>query len=365
MPVLATTGFEIPFDEISSIETEKLPEIIRPAADLIRRWYHREESFYLKTSGSTGEPKSFQLIRQRIKLSAMLTRQAMGLESGDWVLNCLSTDHVAGLMMVMRAFVCDFNLFVVPPSSNPLKDVPEEQPIDFASFVPLQMRKMLDTGMTSRLEDIGAILLGGGPVSSALETRIKQLHTLVYQGYGMTETYSHVALRKVNGPDASEKYRPLQGVKINLDERGCLVIRAEVTGNEAVVTNDLAKIFASGEFEWLGRIDNVINTGGVKVQAEKVETETGAALAELGKDALSYFAAGIPSERLGQKIVLIVEDKDWGMDMSTSLMEKLSDYLSKYEMPKELYFVKEFNRTTLGKIDRKKVITTILGHENK
>lgn len=364
MPILATTDFEISFQDAAKAAPGSLPEILRPAAALIHKWYAGTESFTMKTSGSTGEPKEFQLLRPRIRHSARLTQEAIELEPGDWVLNSLSTDHVAGFMMVMRALVCDFNLYVVPSSSNPLKDIPEEHFIDFASFVPLQMQEMLDADLTPRLEDMKAILMGGGTVSQALSQRINDMDVPVYIGYGMTETYSHVALRRLNGPDASERYIALPGAELSLDERGCLCISSEVTGNERLVTNDLVELH-SNEFLWLGRIDNVINTGGVKVQAEKVEAEVGAALAGMGKETLSYFAAGVPNERLGQKVVLVLEDKDWGMEPSTQLMETLSASLSKYEMPKELYFVKSFDRTTLGKIDRKKVIANILSHENQ
>lgn len=323
-----------------------------------QRWLSGEQEFLLHTSGSTGVPKPIKLQRKQMQASARLTGKALGLRDGMRALICLNTAYVAGTMMLVRGMELGLEMLVVEPSRNPLDSeqlsVNSEQfkrPIDFTALVPMQVQAALDDAESRlRFEQMHSVLIGGAPVSNRLAEQLQLVGAACYHTYGMTETVTHVALRRLNGAQASERFVPLNGVKLALDERGCLTIRGPMTLGETVVTNDRVELANDGSFVWLGRVDNVINSGGVKVQAEKVERALESAL---GSSRL--FVVGVADEILGERVVGFVERSEVGMVSAENAPPPLPN-LSKYEQPKQLIYVDKFCETPTGKVDRQATV---------
>jgi O-succinylbenzoic acid--CoA ligase len=327
------------------------------ALDFCRDWLAGQEEFIVQTSGSTGAPKPITLTRAQMIASAQATAAALGLAAGDPALVCLPTHYIAGRMMLVRGLVVGMPMTLVTPGANPLATAPAGAHFAFTAVVPLQLEAMLadDTpAMCGQLAGMKAILVGGGPLSPALAAAAQTCPAPIYHTYGMTETVTHVALRRVNGAAASEWFTPLPGVALRVDERGCLAIAGPMTQHAWVQTNDLAELRGDGAFRWLGRFDNVINTGGVKVQVETVE----AAIAGLGLPALAgrrFFLAGLPDPRLGQVVTLVVERGDGLAPAETdALLAMLRGALPRFDAPRQIVTVARFAETPTGKIDRAK-----------
>ena len=348
-----TYTFEWLLDPATDITQQSLPDYERAVLHFCRQWLAGQELFSLTTSGSTGRPQPITLTRRQMIASAHATGRALGLKAGDSALVCLSTQYIAGMMTLVRGFELGLELTIVKPAGNPLPPFPDEARFDFCAFVPLQLRQILaeTPGKKGILDGMKAILVGGAPVGPELEEQIQRITAPVYHTYGMTETVTHVALKRLNGSERSDYFAPLPGVELGLDRRGCLTVRAEMTNNQTVYTNDLAELRPDGTFTWLGRIDNVINSGGVKVQIEKVE----AALAEQ----LRTFAPGrravvgpLPHPRLGQSVVVIIEGEPLSPAEQAELRLNLQRTLTKYEIPRSFYFLPALPETPTGKIDR-------------
>jgi O-succinylbenzoic acid--CoA ligase len=340
-------------DPATEIERQSLPAYDKTVLRFCRQWLSGQESFTLTTSGSTGRPKLITLTRQQMVASARATGQALGLQTGDRALVCLSTQYIAGMMMLVRGFGLGLALTIVDPTGNPLLEFPDEARFDFCAFVPLQLQQILaeSPGKLSILDGMKAILVGGAPVTPELEQQLQTIAAPVYHTYGMTETVTHVALKRLNGPKASDTFIPLPGVEVGLDRRGCLTVKGALTNNQTVYTNDLAELRPDGSFTWLGRLGNVINSGGVKVQIEKVE----AALAEH----LRTFQPGrrlvvgpLPHPQLGQTVVAVIEGEPLSSADQTELRSNLQRILTKYEIPRSFYFLPSLPETPTGKIDR-------------
>ena len=319
-----------------------------------RNWLLGQQDFVVHTSGSTGIPKSITLTRQQLEASARRTIRALGLQPGDRALVCLNVEAVSGLMMLVRGFVASLELIVVEPIANPLAFSKTEQPYDFISLVPYQLTTILQETPAKKmiLDFAKAILLGGAPVSAALEADLQALKAPVYLSYGMTETASHIALRRLNGAHPESLFTAFPGIALSQDERGCLTIRGDVTQNQTIITNDLVNLRDGASFEWLGRADNTVNTGGVKVQLEKVEVVLARALLLQHLDCRS-FAAALPDPKLGSRIVAVLEGPPLDSQAAQALQQELSHSLSKYEQPKALCYASRFAATPSGKIDKK------------
>ena len=353
MPKLTSQdGFSIAFSSLNTNAIDGLRAELQPAAALIYDWLDGKAYFEIQTSGSTGKPKTIILEQDKIEYSALQTANAFGLMPRDRLLCCLGLHYIAGFMMVMRAIVNDCDLVAAPQVSNPLADISDQIKIDFAAFVPIQMETMLnDPHAVKIMNKMKAILVGGAAISESLEKRLQELEVPVFHTYSMTETYTHVAIRRINGELKAHSYTPMPGVDISLDERGCLVITSFLTNNKPLITNDLAEIQGDGSFILLGRADNVINSGGIKIQLEKIEKICAEVFASLGLKPL-FFATGIPDEKLGEKLVLVIEDDRWAKEMINTINNQLSMKLGKYEVPKEMFFVGKIAFTKTGKIDR-------------
>jgi len=304
----------------------------------ISEWYSTNIEMDLKTSGSTGKPKSISVKKDWMQNSAELTRKTFGLKKGDSALLCMPMKYVAGKMMVVRALELGLDLKVVEPSSNPLKYMDEI--IDFAAMVPFQLENSLND-----LDQVKTLIVGGGQVSQQLIEKLQKISTQIFETYGMTETLTHVAIKPLNGPNISDLFRALDGIRFEKDDRGCLAIHASALNPVPIVTNDLVELIDENSFRWLGRFDNVINSGGIKIIPEVVEAKL---LSIIPNN--RFFINGESDESLGEKVVLVVEG---------NVIEISFDSLEKFEKPKEIYFISEFLETESGKIRRGETLKII------
>ena len=268
--------------------------------DFLAEWHNDSPKVLVHTSGSTGKPKPMWVEKRRMEASARITCQFLGLREGDIALLCLPLDYIAGKMMVVRALTCGLRLIAVEPSGNPLGTVTEAV-VAFAAMVPMQVWNTLQVPEErQRLMDIKHLIIGGGAIDDALAAELRTFPNAVWSTYGMTETLSHIALRRLSGPEASDWYTPFEGVRLSLNEEQCLVIDAPAVHDGTLVTNDIAEISDKG-FRILGRKDNVICSGGLKIQAEEVERKLHAHLRE------PYLITKRRDEKFGEIVVLLTE----------------------------------------------------------
>lgn len=332
-----------------------------------RAWQSGQSTFVLHTSGSTGTPKSITLTRSQMQASARLTGNTLGLRAGNKALVCLNVRYVAGIMMLVRGLEIGMEMTIVEPSGNPLVVFePSDTHFDFTAVVPLQLQTILENTPEKLpiLNGMKAILVGGAATSPALEEALQVISAPVFATYGMTETVSHIALRRLNGPDRSDVFTALNGVELGTDTRGCLNISAAATNFELVQTNDVVELLAIDgytRFRLLGRADTIINSGGVKVQPEQVERIVQETLAQ--KLATGFvprlFIAGMPDERLGQKVVLVIEQNAISDAQFDAVRMAVSTLSSPYAAPKEWFVVNPFSETPTGKIDRNATMAQI------
>ena len=320
--------------------------------DFVRQWLNGTQEFMLHTSGSTGAPAAIALRRRQLEASARRTADFFDLGPGDRALVCLNCEYIGGMMMLVRGLERNLHLTVVEPHADPFAYVAEDAEFDFAAFVPLQLKTVLAAGHAPRLNKMKAFLIGGAPADAALTQELQPLTAAAWLTYGMTETCSHVALRRLNGPAATSSFRVLPGIAAGQDERGCLTLRGDVTDDQLIITNDVVQLDAAAHtFVWLGRADFVINSGGVKVPAEKVELVLDVALAEIGTSR-RCFVAGLPDERLGQVVTAFIEGEPLTTAQKSHLERLLAERLGRYEQPRQLRYLPAFAATPNGKLDR-------------
>jgi O-succinylbenzoic acid--CoA ligase len=301
----------------------------KPLGIFILDWFDAKPYLEMNTSGSTGAPKNIRVDKQAMVNSALATGDFFDLQPGQKVLHCLPTDYVAGKMMFVRAFILGLDMEFVAPSSHPLEGV--KGTFDFCGMVPLQAKNsMKDLGRIKKL------IIGGAKVNKTLEQELVKVPSQIYETYGMTETITHIAAKRVG----ETAFSVLPNVKITTDDRQCLVIDAHKISTETIKTNDLAELISDTQFVWKGRFDNVINSGGIKLIPEQIEEKLASSISNC------YFVYGQIDELLGEKLVLYVEGESMPID------ESIFDVLDKYEKPKEIVFIPEFKRTATGKVIR-------------
>jgi len=316
--------------------------------NFLEEWFSKGETVKVQTSGSTGRPKIFDIEKNKMMNSATMTCNFLGLQQGNTALICLPVEYISGKMMVVRSIERKLRLVVTEPSLNPLQDLETE--VDFCAMTPLQVENSLD-----KLYLIKNLIIGGAAVSENLKNKIIQTLRLsdsqnrIFETYGMSETLSHIALKQV-APRSEDYFTVFENVDISKDERGCLRIFAPNVNAEVLQTNDLVEIKnedpvrgTKKQFRFLGRIDHVINSGGVKIFPEQLE-------ALLKKEIPNEVVfLGIEDERLGQKLVAVIEGSE-----SEALNQKLStiNYQQKFHKPKEVIFVQKIPRTPNGKVNR-------------
>jgi O-succinylbenzoic acid--CoA ligase len=338
----------LPLRSLPSIALDHLPPHEKSALTFCHEWNSGQDSFTIDTSGSTGAPKKIELRRGQMIASAQKTIKALGLREGMHSLVCLDTNYIAGRMMIVRSIIVSMDIIIAEPSSNPLKDLPPS-PIDFAALVPYQLRTMILSPERERLDSIGRVILGGAPIDQDLLSEINELKVPCYATFGMTETLSHIALQKLNGVDAQDSFHVLDGIEITTDDRQCLVIKADYL-DETVVTNDIVELIGGRQFRWLGRFDNVINSGGVKVMPENVEKAVGNYM--LSQQIRNrFFVTGLSHQQLGQQVVLVVEGMLTKIQ-EENLLKWLRDKLTRYEVPKQVLYGDKFTTTATQKVNR-------------
>jgi len=299
-------------------------------------WFDKNRKITLQTSGTTGKPKNIRITKQAMVDSALATGDFFELKSKNTALCCLPLDFIAGKMMLVRAFILGLELDLIEPSSKPLQNT--QKKYDFVAMTPMQAQNSIE-----KLHLVKKLILGGSKVSKSLEAQLKQIKTKTYETYASTETLTHIAARKIS----ENSFKLLPNISISLDNRSCLMIDAPRISNQKIITNDLVEIISENEFVWLGRIDNVVNSGGIKLFPEKIEIR----LAD--KIPYRFFLGGIPDAVLGEKLVLVIEANKY------ELSENIFDDLKKYEIPKKIFFISKFNQTVNGKIKRKEILNMV------
>lgn len=302
-------------------------------------WFSQSPLLDVFTSGSTGEPKRMSIEKKRMMQSAQLTCSFLHLKANDTALLCMSLNYIAGKMMVVRALVAGLNLYLATPSGNPLKDI--DTPITLAAMIPLQVYNSLQNeSEKERLKSIDKLIIGGGAIDPQLEKNLKNFPNKVFSTYGMTETLSHIALRQLNGANQNEHYIPFASVKLSLSEDDALIIDAPLVSKERLYTNDIADLFDDGSFMIVGRKDNIINSGGVKIQIEKLEHLLSSFIDT------PFAISSLPDEKFGEIVVLVVVG-DEIIDM-----QQIEQNIPAYDIPKKTIRIDSIPTTETGKINR-------------
>ena len=316
--------------------------------DFLIDWLNNKDHLYVKTSGSTGEPKNIKLMKQAMVNSAIATGDFFGLAPGDKAIDCLPSHFIAGKMMLVRAMILGLEIDCVEPSAHPIFDY--EKPYDFCAMIPLQLKNTIN--YTSNIK---TIIVGGSKVSQPLKDKIKTCSSLFFETYGMTETITHVAVKKLESlaQNGEAVFRSLPNVVFSQDDRDCLIIEAPNLVEEPLVTNDIVSLENEHTFKWLGRIDNVINSAGVKLFPELIEDKLQSIIDS------RYMVAGIDDKELGEKLILIIESDVANGDEILSEI-KASKKFDKFEIPKEVFMLPKFSETVNGKIRRKHTLKAAL-----
>lgn len=347
---LIINGEQLRGQEIMSYCHQQKELIYQDIAAFIQEWLSSNSRITIRTSGSTGPPQSLDVEKSQMIASANLTAQFFNFKRNQKALLCLPVNYIAGKMMIVRALVSGLNLIPVNPSSNPLQHLSKEERIDFAAMVPMQFQTIHDL---PQINQCSTILLGGGALNPELEKAAERCAIALYQSYGMTETLSHIAIRALNGSSKSNVYTTLPCIEIGHDDRGCLSVLAPALHHGLLITNDLVTILDDRTFILIGRIDNVVNSGGIKLFPESLESKIQPFVPQ------RFFFAGLPDPQLGQQLIMVIEGKS-DNEFVQSLREIIAQKLEKYERPKAIYFTEVFTLTESGKLNRPKTIENIL-----
>lgn len=325
--------------------TPRQRQFLREMKDFEAQWNSASPTMTVHTSGSTGQPRPMTAEKERMCASARATLSALGLSPGETALLAMPLRFIAAQMMMVRALVGHLRLLPIAPTSHPYATLHEAP--DFAALTPMQVFESLKLPHErSLLRRTRRLIIGGGAIPPRLEAQLRGFPHDVWSTYGMTETLSHIALRRINGPQASDIYRPIPGVKVSLSPSGTLVINAPAVCPRPLTTNDLAELTPDGGFRIRGRLDNVICSGGIKLQMEEIERK----LADLP---FPVQVTAIPDERLGEAVTLLCEmDADTapanGWDRKT-IAAWCRQRLTPYEVPRHIFRVKALPRTATGK----------------
>lgn len=310
-------------------------------SEFIDEWNNPCDKVLVHTSGSTGKPKPMMVEKKRMLASARITCDFLGLKPGDSALLCMPLDYIAGKMVVVRSIERRLKLIDVKPSGHPLRDIPEIP--TFAAMVPMQVYNSMQVPEElEKLKAIRHLIIGGGAIDKDMAQQLRTFPNAVWSTYGMTETLSHIALRRLSGSDADEYYTPFDSVDISLADDGCLVIDAPEVCDHTLKTNDIAEISAGGRrFRIIGRKDNVIDSGGIKLHIEDIEAKLKPHLP------CPFIITKKADSKFGEIVVMLAcsEDVD-------NLHRICTNVLTQYECPKQIYTVSEIPTTETGKPSR-------------
>jgi len=337
---------------------DQLPVFEKEVLSFILEWRSGKETFKLKSSGSTGKPKELTLHRNQMIASAESTLEYLNITSGGRALLCLDPRYIAGKMVIVRSLTGNLDLYAYNPTANPLSEHEFDYSIDLSSFVPYQVVEILKNSHSySNFKKIKNVIIGGAVISQELEEKLRSLGNNIYHSFGMTETVSHIALKQLSGIDQSQYFKVLPGIDIGIDRRGCLTVKGKISKGETIITNDLVEIKSNNVFKWKGRIDQVINTGGIKININTLEIKIREIL-ESKNFQNDFFIGHISDEKLGQKIVMILESRNSAIDLD-QIKGIIKMQLTRFEMPKNIYVIKKFALTDSGKINRRLIIKQI------
>ncbi|WP_106827953.1 AMP-binding protein [Parabacteroides pacaensis] len=309
--------------------------------NFLKEWFSDSPEITVHTSGSTGQPKPILVRKEQMMRSAEMTCTFLDLKEKDKTLLCLPLSYIAGKMIVVRSLIASLDLYPVTPSGHPLAETHTH--FQFAAMIPLQVyNSFQNPEEKKKLEQIEKLIIGGSPIDYALQEKIATLPKAAYATYGMTETLSHIALQRLNGKEASSRYTPLPSVELSLSEEQTLTVYAPLVNDKKLTTNDIAHIYPDGSFKILGRKDNIIITGGIKIQIEEVESHLAPVIST------PFAITSQPHPKFGEIVVLLVERPT---DI-THLEEKINSKLTIYQRPKKIYSVENIPLTISGKINR-------------
>ena len=300
-------------------------------------WLDERPYIEVQTSGTTGKPKTIKIEKQFVVSSAISTGDFLDLKPGDSALLCLSADYIAGKLMLVRALILGLELDAVEPSSSPLKL--NTKNYDFVAMVPMQVEDSI-----VQLNQIKILIIGGSQVNSVLKEKLQNSKTTIFETYGMTETVSHVAMKHIE----NNYFEALPNVVFSIDDRNCLIVDSPKVAKKTIITNDLVELISEKEFIWKGRFDNIINSGGVKLSPEEIEFK----LQKKIKN--RFFITSENDNKLGQKVILVIES-----NIDLNLEAKTFEHLSKYEVPKQIYYVENFIETKTNKVNRNETLKKI------
>lgn len=315
--------------------------------EFLTEWNNESDMILVHTSGSTGNPKPMYVEKKRMLNSARITCDFLGLRPGDTAFLCMPLDYIAGKMLVVRSIERKLNLVSVTPSGHPLKNISLsfDKP-SLAAMVPLQVYNSLNVAAEAEtLRSFTHLIIGGGAIDDELAKALRSFPNHVWSTYGMTETLSHIALRRLNGDSASEWYTPFDSVDVSQNEDGCLVIDAPLVHDGKLVTNDIVEL-KDGKFRILGRKDNVICSGGIKIQMEEVER----ALRPYMES--NFMITKRSDKKFGEIVVLITEN-----DNIAEVEAICKRVLPKYWCPHDYLHVESIPLTETGKPARIKALS--------
>ncbi len=326
-------------------------------AMFLKEWFNDSPLIQVKTSGSTGKPKVMMVEKTKMINSACMTLSFLGLKHPDSALLCMPLEYIAGKMLVVRALVGGLKLILVPPCSNPIAAISDSEVLNFAAMIPMQVSSALkDSSHEQRLKAIKHLIIGGGAVDDALASKLKSFPHNVYSTYGMTETLSHIALRRLSGPQASYFYSVFTGVNVYPSAEQTLSIEAPLVNSETLITNDIVEFNDQGQFRVLGRKDNVINSGGVKLQIEELEQWLKDRQSDLDDSYsrlknCSLLISSRPDPKFGSIVVMLYATLD-NQELSPNELEILFNKMPKYWHPKAIVKVEAIPLTGTNKPDR-------------
>lgn len=316
-------------------------ELIRGVSEFLFEWFHGDDMIGLQTSGSTGRPKLMKVSRPAMEASARMTGSFFGLKEGMRAHLCLSPEFVAGKMMIVRAIVLGLDLVVTTAEANPLESLDAE--VDFSAMVPFQLARVLKQDAQA-LNKVRQLIIGGGAILPPLEQALQNISTHCWHTYGMTETLTHVAVRALNGEAPSKWFKPLPGVSLSTDNRGCLVVKAPGIAEGTVVTNDLV-VLQNNRFQVTGRWDQVIISAGRKLHPEEIEKKLGTIIS------FPFFLFPEQHSEAGQIPVLYVE-ANLDEQQQARMQQQLEEILEPHERPRKIKALPRFHYLVSGKIDR-------------
>ncbi|WP_309609438.1 AMP-binding protein [Flavobacterium sp.] len=332
-------GFHLNEDDLCRVAYSFIKEgedFEKHVGDFLLDWFNEKPYLEILTSGTTGEPKIIKVEKQSMVNSAIATGNFFDLSPGNTALNCLPVKYIAGKMMFVRAFILGLDMDFIAPKSSPLQR--NDKKYDFVAMVPLQAENSL-----LQINQIKKLIVGGVRMSTSLINKLKKSKCDVYETYSMTETVTHIAAKKIG----EKAFTVFPNIEISQDDRHCLVITSENLNVNKIVTNDVVEMVSDNQFIWLGRQDNIINSGGIKLIPEQIENKLSTKLK--GR----FFVAGVADDTLGEKLVLFIEGDQYTLDSN------IFDDLDKYEKPKEVKFIANFPETETGKVKRTEIVASI------